>query len=143
LLHRAFFSLASDPLPALHSFPTRRSSDLVDIAQRMSEDEVRHQLAGTTLAHAPVHAVSARTGEGMEGLREGIDKLLPDAKALREALEKPVRMWIDRAFSIKGAGTVVTGTWVAGEVRVGDALKLATGDRDYEVSVRGVHSENT
>lgn len=115
----------------------------VDIAQRMSEDEVRHQLAGTTLAHAPVHAVSARTGEGMEGLREGIDKLLPDAKALREALEKPVRMWIDRAFSIKGAGTVVTGTWVAGEVRVGDALKLATGDRDYEVSVRGVHSENT
>src|SRR5699024_12076619 len=39
--------------------------------------------------------------------------------------------------------SVVTGTWVAGEVRVGDTLKLATGDRDYEVTVRGVHSENT
>ena len=70
---------------------------------------------------------------------------MPDVVAALESLlaglpapdrEAPVRLWIDRAFPVKGAGTVVTGTLAAGRVAAGDRLQL--GDR--EVGVRGVHS---
>uniref|UniRef100_UPI00196402BC GTP-binding protein n=1 Tax=Nonomuraea lactucae TaxID=2249762 RepID=UPI00196402BC len=67
--------------------------------------------------------VSGRTGQGLEELREALDRLVaalppPDPEA-------PVRLWIDRAFSVTGSGTVVTGTLPAGTVSVGDELLLA------------------
>jgi selenocysteine-specific elongation factor len=70
----------------------------------------------------------------MPELRAALDALvagLPPADA-----EAPVRLWIDRAFTIRGAGTVVTGTLSAGTVSTGDRLLL--GER--EVGVRGLHS---
>ncbi|SEF82458.1 selenocysteine-specific elongation factor [Nonomuraea solani] len=80
----------------------------------------------------PVVTVSGHTGEGLAELRQGLDLLAaslppPDPDA-------PVRLWIDRAFTIKGAGTVVTGTLAAGTLRVGDSLVLG-GER---VRVRGL-----
>ena len=68
--------------------------------------EIRTQLAGTPLADAPIIPVSAPTGDGIAALRQALDEVLaavpvPDAQA-------PVRLWVDRAFSVKGAGTVVT-----------------------------------
>ncbi|MBF8194584.1 selenocysteine-specific translation elongation factor [Nonomuraea sp. K274] len=70
----------------------------------------------------PVVMVSGRTGEGLDDLRRGLDRLVsslppPDAGA-------PVRLWIDRSFTIRGAGTVVTGTLAAGTLRTGDVLVL-------------------
>lgn len=115
----------------------------MDNGQRISEAEVRDKVAGTSLSVAPIFAVSARTGEGMEGLRGGIDKLLPAVEVLQQASALPVRMWIDRAFSIKGAGTVVTGTWAAGSVKIGERLKLVTASGEHDVTVRGLHSENS
>ena len=115
----------------------------MDNGQRISEAEVRDKVAGTSLSVAPIFAVSARTGEGMEGLRGGIDKLLPAVEVLQQASALPVRMWIDRAFSIKGAGTVVTGTWAAGSVKIGEGLKLVTASGEHDVTVRGLHSENS
>ena len=56
----------------------------------------------------------------------------PDAQA-------PVRLWVDRAFSVKGAGTVVTGTLAAGTLRVGDSLKVATAGGERAVEIRGLH----
>lgn len=102
--------------------------------------EIRTQLAGTPLADAPIIPVSAPTGEGIAELRQALDEVLatvpaPDAQA-------PVRLWVDRAFSVKGAGTVVTGTLAAGTLRVGDSLKVATAGGERAVEIRGLHSEN-
>ncbi|MDO5032781.1 selenocysteine-specific translation elongation factor [Corynebacterium sp.] len=99
--------------------------------------EVREELAATSFAEAPMVEVSARTGEGLEALKAALDELLaaapaPDAQA-------PVRFWVDRAFSVKGAGTVVTGTLAAGRLAVGDTLEL----RGHNLDIRGLHSENT
>lgn len=115
----------------------------MDNGQRISEANVRDKVAGTSLSVAPIFAVSARTGEGMEELRGGIDKLLPADEVLQQACAMPARMWIDRAFAIKGAGTVVTGTWAAGSVNIGDRLKLVTASGEHDVTVRGLHSENS
>lgn len=115
----------------------------MDNGQRISEADVRDKVAGTSLSVAPIFAVSARTGEGMEELRGGIDKLLPADEVLQRACAMPARMWIDRAFSIKGSGTVVTGTWAVGSVSVGEHLKLVTASGEHDVTVRGLHSENS
>lgn len=103
--------------------------------------QVRHELAGTALADTPLVEVSAHTGEGIAQMRQVLDEVLaqvpaPDSQAR-------VRVWIDRAFSVKGAGTVVTGTLAAGTLRVGDKLQLASPDGTRAVEVRGLHSENT
>lgn len=102
--------------------------------------EIRTQLAGTPLADVPIIPVSAPTGDGIAELRQALDEVLaaapvPDAQA-------PVRLWVDRAFSVKGAGTVVTGTLAAGTLRVGDSLKVATAGGEKDVEIRGLHSEN-
>lgn len=115
----------------------------MDNGQRITQTQVREKVAGTSLADAPIYAVSARTGEGLPQLRAAIDAVLPDEAELKAAGELPVRMWIDRAFSVKGAGTVVTGTWAAGHVAVGDDLHILTQTGTHNVTVRGLHSENS
>lgn len=115
----------------------------MDNGQRITETQVREKVRGTSLADAPIMAVSAHTGEGMEELRAALDAVLPADTVLAEAAEQPVRMWIDRAFSVKGAGTVVTGTWAVGRVKAGDSLRILTSQGTHEVTVRGLHSENS
>lgn len=103
--------------------------------------QVRHELAGTALADAPLVEVSAHTGEGIAQMRQVLDQVL--ARVPAPDPQARVRVWIDRAFSVKGAGTVVTGTLAAGTLRVGDKLQLASPDGGCAVEVRGLHSENT
>ena len=102
--------------------------------------EIRTQLAGTPLADAPIIPVSAPTGDGIAELRQALDEVLAAVPAPDE--QAPVRLWVDRAFSVKGAGTVVTGTLAAGTLRVGDSLKVATAGGERAVEIRGLHSEN-
>jgi selenocysteine-specific elongation factor len=78
--------------------------------------------------------VSAVTGAGLDELRLRIDALL---EALPEPeTAAPVRLWIDRAFTVRGAGTVVTGTLGGGRIRTGDELQLG----EQTVRVRGLQS---
>ena len=91
-------------------------------------------MSRTSLAGAPVVAVSARTGAGLDELLIALDAMLtaippPDP-------DVDVRLWVDRRFTVRGAGTVVTGTLPAGTISVGDAL--AAGDR--LVRVRGLQA---
>ena len=121
-----------DALGVRHALLAVTKSDLADPAPVLAD--VRDRLAATSMGDVAAVAVSARTGEGMSDLVAALETLLsglpaPDAAA-------PVRLWIDRAFTIRGAGTVVTGTLAAGAVTGGDRLQL--GDRD--VVVRGIHS---
>lgn len=103
--------------------------------------QVRHELAGTALADAPLVEVSAHTGEGIAQMRQVLDEVLAQVPAPDP--QARLRVWIDRAFSVKGAGTVVTGTLAAGTLRVGDTLQLASPEGTRVVEVRGLHSENT
>ena len=102
--------------------------------------QVRAELAGTGLRDAPVVAVSARNATGLEELRAALDRVLAEVP-----LPDPgsrLRLWVDRAFSVSGAGTVVTGTLTAGTLRVGDTLTLLGHDGARPVTVRSVQSHN-
>ncbi len=99
--------------------------------------EVRALLAGTSLAGAPIVAVSAQTGAGLPALRE----LLFDAARRtppRTAHNLAARLAVDRAFSLDGVGTVVTGTLHAGEIAVGDELLI----QGQPARVRSLHAQN-
>ena len=83
---------------------------------------------------AEVVAVSAKTGEGLAELRAALARV---ALRLERRLDLlPARLWIDRAFAIAGAGTVVTGTLWSGSIAAGDLLRLEP--RGLEVRVRSV-----
>ena len=98
--------------------------------------ELRRLLAGTALRDCAVHPVSAITGAGIPALREALRALGPKP---RDLAGYP-RLAIDRAFTIAGAGLVVTGTLVAGEISVGDRLVLSPSD--LPVRVRSLHAQN-
>jgi selenocysteine-specific elongation factor len=121
-----------DALGVRHALLAVTKADVADPAPVLAD--VRERLAGTSMGDVPGLAVSALTGAGLPELTTALETLLvglpePDPAA-------PVRLWIDRAFTIRGAGTVVTGTLAAGSVGEGDRLHL--GDR--AVVVRGVQS---
>lgn len=103
--------------------------DLLDLAVL----EVTERLAGSSLEGAPVVTVSSTTGEGIDELRSSII----DLGGRLGAQEGRPRMWIDRSFSIAGAGTVVTGTLTGGSLRVGEEVALWPGNRT--VRIRGLH----
>ena len=125
-----------------HGLIALTRADRADATRRAEVTaQVRHELAGTALADAPLVEVSAHTGEGIAQMRQVLDEVL--AKVPAPDPQARVRVWIDRAFSVKGAGTVVTGTLAAGTLRVGDTLQLAHPGGVRAVEVRGLHSENT
>jgi selenocysteine-specific elongation factor len=98
-------------------------ADLVDemgIAART--EEVRERLAGTTLASAPVVVCSSATGMGLDRLRTALDDMVAAAPAPEQAARP--RIHIDRSFTIRGAGTVVTGTLTGGPLAVGDEVRI-------------------
>ncbi len=87
------------------------------------------------LTDAPYFVTSAYTGQGIAELR---DYLIAHAAA-SQLTEKPFRYAIDRVFSVKGAGVVVTGTAVSGTVHVGDSLYLSHGEK---VRIKAIHAQN-
>ena len=97
--------------------------DLVDADRaEHSEHSVRERLAGTTLADAPIVACSSATGEGIDDLVAALDAMVGAAPAPEEG-DRP-RQFVDRVFSIAGAGTVVTGTLTGGRIATGDEVEL-------------------
>ncbi len=107
-------------------------SDLADPGPAVAEAQRR--MAESSLGALPAVTVSGRTGAGLPGLQRALYALvtrLPPART-----DGRVRLWVDRAFTIRGAGTVVTGTLGRGTLRVGDTLAL--GPRT--VRIRGLQS---
>ncbi|WP_144941980.1 selenocysteine-specific translation elongation factor [Kocuria salsicia] len=103
--------------------------------------QARAELAGTGLAEAPAVVVSAQDGTGLDRFRTALDDAL--ARVPAPDPDARVRLWIDRAFTISGAGTVVTGTLTAGTLRVGDRMVLRGAAGEQEVTVRSLQSQNT
>jgi selenocysteine-specific elongation factor len=111
--------------------------DLVDDEwAELVEQEVREAFAPSSLAAAPLVRVSATTGAGLDDLQLELDRAL-DAAPDRPDEGRP-RLPIDRAFTMAGFGTVVTGTLSGGRLRVSDELTLLPGGR--RVRVRGLQS---
>jgi selenocysteine-specific elongation factor len=103
---------------------------------RMVEGDVRALLAGSSLADAPTVSVSAKTGAGLDVLRERLADLLRETPARRDR-GRP-RLPVDRVFSMTGFGTVVTGTLVDGALEVGQEVEFfPSGQRGR---IRGLQS---
>ncbi|GAB7037635.1 MULTISPECIES: selenocysteine-specific translation elongation factor [Catenuloplanes] len=123
---------ALDALGVRHGLLCVTRADLADPAPVLADAGAR--IARSSLGAVPAVAVSGATGLGLAELRRALDTLVaalpePDPTA-------PVRLWVDRAFTVRGAGTVVTGTLGAGRLRVGDELSLD----GRPVRVRGLQS---
>ena len=105
-------------------------SDTVELATL----EIIEETEGTALNGWPVVPVSPITGEGMDDLREHLAAAISRASV---PLEGPLRMWVDRSFTVSGAGVIVTGTVARGSISSGDEIEiLPEGGRD---TVRGLH----
>jgi selenocysteine-specific elongation factor len=111
--------------------------DLVDAESlEIARLDVADHVAGTFLAEAPIVAVAAPSGAGLDELRTALDELV--ARTPRAPDRGRARLWIDRVFAAKGSGTVVTGTLVDGSVRRDDQLVVEPGARS--VRVRGIQT---
>ncbi|MCH8921699.1 MAG: selenocysteine-specific translation elongation factor [Planctomycetes bacterium] len=112
----------------------------------MVEDEVRELVAGTFLADAPIIRTSAPTGAGLDELRDALARAAEQIAVNRAAanraakLDGPFRLAIDRAFTITGHGTVVTGSISSGTIHVGDEMVIEPGD--IQVRVRGIQNHD-
>jgi selenocysteine-specific elongation factor len=106
----------------------------------MVAEEVRDLTAPTFLQEAPLIPVSARTGQGIDELRALLDDLLDDLPP--RPAEGVFRLPVDRAFSIKGIGTVVTGSVWSGSIGVGEGVRLepqGIDTRIRDIQQHGVH----
>jgi selenocysteine-specific elongation factor len=131
---------SSEHLDALDAWGVRHGilvvtrADLAD--PRPAAAEAQAKLRATTLAGLPTVEVSGATGAGLDQLQAALN-------ALMDRLPEPdrtadVRLWVDRAFTVRGAGTVVTATLSAGTVCTGQELVLLPSGR--RVVVRGLQS---
>ncbi|MGO4600700.1 selenocysteine-specific translation elongation factor [Terrabacter sp. 2YAF2] len=112
-------------------------SDLAD--PRPALAEALAHVGRTSLAGSAALAVSARTGQGIEALRVALDDLVASLPAPDRTGR--TRLWVDRSFSVRGSGTVVTGTLGAGTIRLGDELVVhRTTGASQSVTVRGLQS---
>ena len=111
--------------------------DLVDDAwSELAVSDVRGVLAGTAFASAPLVEVSAARRTGLRELVAALERVLGDAPARRD-IGRP-RLPIDRAFTMAGFGTVVTGTLADGSLQVGDEVELVPGGR--RARIRGLQT---
>ncbi|MFT3690485.1 selenocysteine-specific translation elongation factor [Paenirhodobacter sp.] len=114
-------------------------SDLADPA-RIAEvtAQIRDLLAPTALRDAPILPVSSLTGAGIDGLRAAL--VAAEAETALRHAEGPMRLAVDRSFSLPGAGTVVTGTVLSGSARIDDEVTVSpTG---LSARIRSIHAQN-
>lgn len=126
---------AIDAFGVGHGLLVVTKSDRADPLGVMSD--ARSRIGCSSLGEVDAVAVSALTGDGLPELRAAIDRLCAQLPAPNPS--GGVRLWIDRSFTIRGAGTVVTGTLGDGTLRVDDLLTVQPGEAP--VAVRGLQSE--
>ena len=127
-----------DLLPVQKMVVALTRSDLAEPETReIAAEEVKELLSHTRFKDSPIIAVSAITGIGIDELREELGSILTAKEPIQDA-KLPWYLPIDRVFSVKGHGCVVTGTLAQGVVRLGDKAFLEPGHT--EVRVRGIQS---
>jgi selenocysteine-specific elongation factor len=113
--------------------------DMVDSEMlELAREDVTEYLADTFLANAPIIEVSSLTGQGIEDLVQALDKLVQDIPD--RDMGQFFRLPIDRVFTMKGFGTVITGTTISGKIRTGDEITIYP--RGTNARIRGIHVHN-
>ena len=116
--------------------------DLVDEEWlELVEEEVKEELHGTFLEHAPVVKVSAATGEGLDSLIDTIVHMTSDEVVSKDVQTIP-RLPIDRAFTLSGFGTIITGTLVSGTITKEDTLEMYPIGKDCKIRSFQVHGQD-
>lgn len=125
-------------LPVRAGIVVLNKIDLVNEPSWLSlvKEDVKTLAEGTFLEGAPVVEASAKTGQGIDTLAETMDRMLDQISARQ--VDAPVRLPIDRAFTMAGFGTVVTGTLWSGRIATGDTLEMLPPGK--AIRVRGVQS---
>jgi selenocysteine-specific elongation factor len=100
------------------------------------EDEVRTFIKGTFLENSPIIPVSSKKGENIEALRSEIKEMALGIKP--KSTNGLFRLPIDRVFTLKGFGTVITGTAISGKISLDEALEIVPAGKKSKV--RGLHS---
>lgn len=131
--HLAILQLTGSPTLTVALTKADRVDDarVSDVEQQVQEVLREYGFAGATL-----FVTAANEGRGIEALREHLQQL----PARQHVSHQTFRLAIDRAFSVKGAGLVVTGTALSGEVQQGDTLWLTGVNKPMRV--RGLHAQN-
>lgn len=115
--------------------------DLVDEEWRaFVSDEIAGRLAHGPFADAAIIGVSSRTGEGLDDLRRAIDSLA--AQAERTKANGDARLPVDRVFTVRGFGTVVTGTLWSGVLSEGDEVRILPSGASARVRSIQTHGAN-
>ncbi len=115
-------------------------SDLVDSDwMDLVREEVQELLQDTRYGGAPILPVSSLTGQGLDELGEILATVGLEAE--EKGADDVVRLPIDRVFTIRGAGTVVTGTLWTGELREGTRVLLLPGDQEGRVRSLQLHGQ--
>ena len=115
--------------------------DLVDEEMlALVEDEAKELVNGSFLENAPVVAVSSRTGAGLDDLKSRLTEM--GRRVPPRSQDFTMRLPIDRAFSMKGFGTVVTGTLISGKVTEGEELELLPSRTGVRVRGLQVHNKS-
>ena len=116
--------------------------DLVDEEWlELVEEEVKEELHGTFLEHAPVVKVSAATGEGLDSLIDTIVHMTSDEVVSKDVQTIP-RLPIDRAFTLSGFGTIITGTLVSGTITKEDTLQMYPIGKECKIRSIQVHGQD-
>jgi len=105
--------------------------------QELCRREILELTAGSFLEGAPLVRCSARTGQGLDELRRQLSELRREDRGERE--RGPLRLPVDRVFTMRGFGTVVTGTLVSGRVETGEELELLPSGR--KTRARGIQAQ--
>ncbi|MDY3121650.1 selenocysteine-specific translation elongation factor [Suipraeoptans intestinalis] len=105
------------------------------------EEEVREELEGTFLAQAPILRVSAATGQGLPELVQTIVELTREKSGEKDVSTIP-RLPVDRAFSLSGFGTVITGTLISGAISREDTLEMYPVGKSCKIRSIQVHGED-
>jgi selenocysteine-specific elongation factor len=125
-----------------HGLIAVTKSDLADADTiELVRLETIELVAGSFLEGAPILPVSARTGDGLASFRDALVALA--RRTPRRGTTGAVRMPIDRVFSVRGFGTVVTGTLLSGRLQVDDDLAVLPGERTTKVRGLQVHGSAT
>jgi selenocysteine-specific elongation factor len=115
--------------------------DMVDAEMlELVREEIRDLVKGRFLEGAPIIPVSSATGENIEALREEIKKVAEEVQ--ERSKEGIFRLPVDRVFTIKGFGTIVTGTCISGYIRTGEEIEIyPTGKRARVRNVQAYHED--
>ena len=116
--------------------------DLVDEEWlELVEEEIQEELKGTFLEDAPVVRVSAATGQGLEELTDTIIRVMADEVEEKDTQTIP-RLPIDRAFTLSGFGTIITGTLISGTISKEDVLEMYPIGKECKIRSIQVHGQD-